>query len=203
MEIASSTGLSEKIQRLSRAFKIICISLIPVFYSKCFRKHKWGPGIDLQRRYKQVRCPSMVSSYAKCSSDCSWKTTAGTSSLEVISHYFPLLLKTAHQGGWSHFWFGNVPGWEFKAFASTNTSSNRGDGGPGSYHPVPHSAGEIWLRCLLPVELQEEVVQNFLFRASNTMDDSKETSSARLVHATSHNNNCGIDFACAVKTHSC
>lgn len=35
------------------------------------------------------------------------------------------------------------------------------------------------------------------------MDDSKETSSARLDHATFHKNNCVIDFACAVRTHSC
>lgn len=55
--------------------------------------------------------------------------------------------------------------------------------------------------------MQEKVVQNFLFTASTqpseTMDDSKETSSGRLVHAKSHKNNFGIDFACAVRTHSC
>lgn len=91
--------------------------------------------------------------------------------------------------------------------ASTNTLSNRGDSGPGSQHPVPHGAVKVCLRCLLPIELQEEVVQNFLFRASTqpseTVVESKETSSAMFVHATSHKNNCGIDFACAVRIHRC
>lgn len=71
---------------------------------------------------------------------------------------------------------------------------------------MPHSAVKVCLKRLLLVELQEKVAQNFLFRActqlNEMMYDSKETSSARLVQATSHKNNSAIDFACAVKTHS-
>lgn len=55
MEITASAELPAKFQRLSRAFKIICVSLIPVFYLMCFRKGKWGSGIPLQKRCDQVR----------------------------------------------------------------------------------------------------------------------------------------------------
>lgn len=86
-------------------------------------------------------------------------TAIGTSSLEAISCYFPLLLESTHKAGWSHLGFGIVPDCRLKACGGTNTSTARRmvvlDPRDGFSTP---SAVTDCLRFLLLVERQEKDV---------------------------------------------
>jgi len=196
MEITASAELSAKFQRLSGAFKIICVSLIPVFYPMCFRKGKWGSGMRLQKwcklvRYVLIRWAAVLNPPGTGAEG----TATGTSS---ISCYFPPLLQSTHRAGWSHFGFRIVPDctdWGLEACAGTSTSTDRGmvvldlrDGfSTPSATPCSNRFLKVSAASRAAVERCIELPFHSKYPATVKWQmTSKKQPSVRLVHAKSH-----------------